>query len=185
MMVFKRMGLLVSLTVAVASCGVTVRGGADYRPDLDLAPYRTFSWGEPDELPTGDPRLDHNPFFVDRLHEAIENELSAHGIRRVESNADLLVHHHASVRDRVQVYDLDRSAGYDGGDHRPAAEVFQYEEGTFLVDIAERSSREIVWRGWAQADVESALADPDRMRDLVAAAVAKMFEGFPVRPSLQ
>lgn len=58
----------------------------------------------------------------------------------------------------------------------------EYQEGTFLVDIADAETREILWRGWAQADVEAALGDPDRMRSLVADAVARMFEAFPSAP---
>lgn len=176
------MGRLV-LVVAVAGlssgCAVAIQGGADFRPGTDLSPYRTFTWGEPDELPTGDPRLDNNPFFVERLHEAIESELSLQGISFTQGDGDLLVHHHTSVRSRVEVFEVDRSAGYQAGEYGPESDVFEYEEGTFLVDIADGESRQILWRGWAQADIEAALSDPDKMGDLVADAVAKMFEAFP------
>ena len=172
--------VLTALVAGSAACGVAIQAGGDFREGLDMAPYRTFAWGEPDDLPTGDPRLDHNPFFVDRLHEAIERELMSRGIRHVETDADLLVHHHASVRDRTSIYEVDRRAGYDVGYPSDGTEVFQYQEGTFLVDVADSESREILWRGWAQADIEAALNDPDRMSDLVSDAVKEMFAAFPV-----
>ncbi|NNF27946.1 MAG: DUF4136 domain-containing protein [Gemmatimonadetes bacterium] len=174
--------VLLSVVAGLTACGVGIRAGADHREGLDLTPYHTFEWGEADDLPTGDPRLDHNPFFLERLHEAIENELAARGVRRVASGADLMVHHHASVRDRVAVYEVDRQAGYDVGRPLEGSEVVQYQEGTFLVDVADAETREILWRGWAQADVEAALDDPSRMRSLVAEAVAQMFEAFPSAP---
>ena len=174
-----RLGVAAAVAGAMSGCAVAIQGGADFRPDTDLSPYGTFAWGEPDELPTGDPRLDNNPFFVERLHDAIESEMGARGITLTDGKADLLVHHHASVRSRVEVYDVDRSAGYQAGEYAPDSDVFEYEEGTFLVDIADGKSREILWRGWAQADIEAALSDPARMEELVGKAVAKMFEAFP------
>ena len=57
--------------------------------------------------------------------------------------------------------------------------MFQYQEGTFLVDIADSQSRQILWRGWAQADIEAALNDPDHMSELVTDAVRQMFEAYP------
>lgn len=175
----KALGSIVAV-VAVAACSVAIRAGADFESGANLAPYRTFAWGEPDNLPTGDPRLDNNPFFVDRLHEAITSEMSQRGFQLTEGSPDLLIHHHASVRSRIQVYDVDQRAGYDAGEYGPGSDVYEYEEGTFLVDIADASAKRILWRGWAQADIEAALADPDRMRDLVDKSVRMMFEEFPV-----
>lgn len=174
-----RLAMMVAVVGASSGCAVAIQGGADFRPGTDLSSHGTFTWGEPDELPTGDPRLDNNPFFVERLHEAIESELALRGIRFTEGEADLLVHHHASVRSRVEVFEVDRSAGYQAGDYGPESDVFEYEEGTFLVDIADGESRDILWRGWAQADIEAALTNPDKMAELVAEAVAKMFDEFP------
>lgn len=179
-MVPLRGSTLIALIVTLASgCGVSIRAGADYTPGIDLARYDSFSWGEPDELPTGDPRLDHNPFFEDRLHRAIEDELSWRGIGFSATGADLLVHHHVSVNNRVQVYDTDQMAGYSSTDYPAGPEVFEYEEGTFLVDIADAETKEILWRGWAVADVDAALVDPDQMTELLKESVKKMFEEFP------
>lgn len=163
-----------------AACATAVRAGADFDRDVDMTPYQSFAWGEPDDLPTGDPRLDNNPFFVDRLHEAIDREMSARGFRMTEGEADLLIHHHASVRSRVQVFDVDRRAGYDVNEYGPGTDVYEYEEGTFLVDIADASTKRILWRGWAQADIEAALESPDRMKELLDASVTRMFEAFPI-----
>ena len=49
---------------------------------LDLAQYRTYDWGPADALPTGDPRLDKNPFFQDHVQGAVEKQLAAKGFER-------------------------------------------------------------------------------------------------------
>jgi hypothetical protein len=42
-------------------------------------------------LPTGDPSLDANPFFVARIQEAVTRDFTARGIEPVESDPSLLV----------------------------------------------------------------------------------------------
>ena len=142
---------------------------------------RTFTWAEPDELPIGDPRLDSDPFFVARLHNAITRELAARGIRYVDGDAELLVHHHASVRDRVEVLCADHAAGYSGSPYEEV-QVYQYDEGTFLVDIADRQTMRILWRGWARTDLTGSLDDREALGELVDRAIAGMFEKFPIAP---
>jgi hypothetical protein len=176
------LALLAAGAFAAAACSVALTAGADFDPNVDFDRYHTFAWDEADELPTGDPRLDDNPFFVQRLHTTIQARLGERRIRYSADNPDLLVHHHATVRDRVEVIAADRERGYEPTASGEGAEVIQWEEGTILVDIADAETRQIVWRGWAMADVEQALNDPVKMTELVYDAVAKMFELFP--PSL-
>lgn len=172
-------GALVA-ALAAGACGTALRAGATAAPDTDFTRYATFAWDDADDFPTGDPRLDNNALFVHRLHLAIEAQLAARGIRRVEEDPDLVVHHHLAVRDRVEVFEVDRRRGYeDPSGHGPGTGVYQYEEGTFLVDIADAETLTMVWRGWAQTDIEAGLSDPQRLVELTDAAVARMFESFP------
>ena len=171
---------LLALVAAVA-CGGRMVTGADFDPAVGMGEPRTFSWGLADELPVGDPRLDQNPFFVNRMHAAIERELAARGVRYVELGGDLLVHHHAAVRSRVDVLRVDEQAGYSQAyGQGPATELYRYDEGTFLVDVADRRTRRIVWRGWARADLMGTLDDAPRFVELLDRAVAGMFERFPL-----
>ena len=114
--------------VSAGCSGVPLRAGADYEPGYDFAQYTSFTWDDPDPRPTGDPRLDSNPFFVHRLHAAIHWELSMRGIVEHASGPALSVHHHVSVRDRVEVFEADRAAGYTS-EYGEGTQVIQYEEG--------------------------------------------------------
>jgi hypothetical protein len=165
--------------LAAAACAPGIRSGADFAPNVDFGSFTSFEWDEPDTRPVGDPRLENNSLFEERLHAAIEREFAARGIRPTASGAALVVHHHATVRDRVEVYEADRTAGYTSPEYGDGTQVVHYEEGTLMVDIADARTNELIWRGWAQFDIGRALQDPGTLTAQVDQAVAKMFEHFP------
>lgn len=56
----------------------------------------------------------------------------------------------------------------------------EYGPGTLIIDVVERESRELIWRGWA----DGALLDAPRREELpkyLAQVVAKILEDFPPR----
>jgi hypothetical protein len=149
---------------------------------LDFARYRTYDWGPADELPTGDPRLDKNPFFQDHVLGAVEKQLAARGFERAESEgkADLLIHYHASINQRFDVYNVDREHGYCYDDDCKAR-VMNYEAGTLVLDIIDSRTKRVIWRGWAQDSVEDVLNNPDRMAKKIDEAVRRMLAKLPPR----
>lgn len=166
-----------SLVLSAACASVNV--GADFSPGFALQPYRTFDWGAGDTLPAGDPRLDHNPFFDSRVRAAVERELATKGITRSASSPDLLIHYHASVRQRVDVIRSDEVRGYTFGGVNTSEKVIEYEEGTLLLDMADAKSKRIVWRGWAQTDVDNLMNDQREMEKRINASVQKMVAQLP------
>jgi hypothetical protein len=156
-----------------------MRAGADFERGYDFSQYTSYVWDEPDTRPIGDPRLENNPFFMHRLHAAIHWELATRGIEYDAEGPALKVHHHAVVRDQVEVYGAEPSVR-STSEYGENTEVIQYEEGTFLVDIADARTDAIIWRGWAQLDLTTALDDPMEMRDQIDRAIGKMFESFPI-----
>jgi hypothetical protein len=163
----------------LGACAVAITAGADYAPTVDFGRYVAFTWDEQDDRPVGDPRLENNPFFEDRLHAAVAVELASAGIREGAMGPTLLVHHHATVRSRVDVYEADRREGYRSEEYGEGTQVVQYEEGTILVDIADAESRDVLWRGWAQFDIGRAIQEPQVMEAAVEEAIRKMFRSFP------
>ena len=174
-----RLSLAAVAMLGTACGGVPITAGADMEPGYDFTQYTSYRWDEPDAQPTGDARLDNNPFFVHRLHAAIHWELATRGIEYAAEGPALTVHHHAVVRDRVEVYEADRTAGYTS-EYGDGTQVIQYDEGTFMVDIADARTKEVVWRGWARLDLTKALDNPIEMRDEIDLAIGKMFESFPI-----
>jgi len=151
----------------------------------DFVQYRTFEWGPADALPTGDPRLDRDPFFQDHVQGAVEKGLAGKGFARVSSGTpDLLIHYHANISQRLDINRLDRERGYCYDDDCRVRTV-EAEAGTLVLDVVDARTNRLVWRGWAQHSVEDMLHDRDRMEEKINEAVTRMLEQLPHGPALQ
>lgn len=159
--------------IALSACGVPVQSGAHFASGWE--PGRmTFAWNDEADHTQGDVRLEDNAFFHARLHEAVEWELNLRGIRRVESNPDLLIHHHLSLAD----HEMEREVIDESGER--SSETFIYEGGSVVLHIVDARSGDDVWVAWAQANIEPALTSPAAMRGWVYDLVGKMFDHWPV-----
>jgi hypothetical protein len=146
---------------------------------VDFRQYATYDWGPPDNLPIGDPRLDNNPFFADRLQGAVEKALAANGYERAAgSPPDLLVHYHANVMQRFDVNAADQPYGYCYGDNCEAR-VVEFEEGTLVVDLIDTKTNKVVWRGWAQDTMTGVIDHQDRLDQKVDDGITKMMRRLP------
>ena len=165
--------------LAVANCATTMTVSSHMERGLDFARYRTFVWGPPDALPTGDPRLDQNPFFKDHLQGAVEKQLAVRGIDlSADGTADLLIHYHANITQRIDINRLDSAYGYCSGGNC-SADIIEYEAGTLVLDIIDARSNRLIWRGWARDSVEDVLDDPDQMARMISEAVMRMLQRLP------
>lgn len=165
--------------VATTSCA-SMSVGSHVQSGLDVAQYHTYDWGEPDALPTGDPRLDKDPFFQDHILGAVEKQLAGKGFEQaaVDGNPDLLIHYHAAINRRLDVNRTDTDYGYCA-DEDCLARVFEFEAGTLILDIVDTRTNRVIWRGWAQDTVEGVLEDRDRLAQKIDEAVTRMLANFP------
>lgn len=173
---------LVGITASIlATSGcATMRVSSHTEHGLSWSQYRTFDWGPADPLPAGDPRLELDPYFQDRVQGAIEKQMAARGFARSAASArpDLLVHYHATIAERIDVDEIDRDHGYCAtADCRPR--VTRYEAGTLVVDIVDSRTSRLIWRGWAQDSLDGVLGNRDRTRHTVDESVKRMFATLP------
>jgi len=166
-------------SVALAGCA-TMNVSSHVERSVDFAQYKTFDWGPADALPTGDPRLDNNPFFNDFLQGAVEKRFAGRGMTQVPSGGtpDLLVHYHANISQRIDVNGVDRQRGYCY-DEDCQTRVSEYDAGTIVVDVVDAKTNRVVWRGWAQTPFDGVIDDQDRLAKVVDDAVTKMMARFP------
>jgi hypothetical protein len=160
----------------LAGCGVPIQSGSHLSPTWDMSRPSTFAWLDEADRTSGDTRLEGSLFFHDRLHEAVEWELSLRGIRYSDLNPELLVHHHLSLADHVWEREVTDDQGYQ------SVESDVYEGGTVVVHIVNAQTGEDVWVGWAQANIEAAFTSPEAMRRWVYDLVGQMFRDWPVPP---
>lgn len=172
----RTMTLMIAAIFAAGCATLTVSSHIERNITFDN--YVTYDWGPPDNLPVGDPRLDNNPFFQDYVQGAIEKRLAAKGYERVLTGPpDLLIHYHASVNQKVDVYEVDARYGYCYGNCQP--QVTDYELGTLVVDVVDAKTSKVVWRGWAQDVMNGVIDNQERLEKQVGEGIEKMMLQMP------
>lgn len=162
--------------LALTSCA-GIRVMSYLETDADFTRYQTYNWTPVSALSTGDPRLDNNPFFNERIQTSVESHLARRGVEKSTSDApDLLLHYHASVSQRVDVNAVDRQRGYcDAGNCQP----YVYESGTLVVDFVDRRTNRLVWRGWAEGAVDGVVDNQRWLDDRIDDAVTQILKRLP------
>ncbi len=169
------MALAIS-SLGVAACATTMTVSSHVDRGADFARYHTYAWGPADLLPTGDPRLDANPFFKDYLQGEVEKQLAARRIQGPSGTPDLLIHYHANISQRLDVSGVDTSRGYA---YEGLGSVREYEGGTIVLDLVDARTQRVIWRGWAQDAAANMLANKDAMAKKVREAVTRMLATLP------
>jgi hypothetical protein len=171
--------VLGALVVLALSACATMKVSSFPERGADFARYRTFAWGPADKKSTGDPRLDNNRFFHERVRAGVERQLAAKGFEKTTSSrADLVLHYHLSIAQRVDVSGIDREYGYcETGDCRPEV----YDAGTLVIDLIDRRAGKLAWRGWAESAWEGVIDQQDWLEAKVDEVVARILERVPGR----
>jgi hypothetical protein len=168
---------------ALALSGLVVAGCASMRTSsyvqrgFDIRQYRSYAWGPEEARSTGDPRLDNNRFFDEHVRARVDHALAGKGFEKATSRTpDLLVHYHASIKQQIDVRDLDPGVRYcEESDCGP----YVYDAGTLFVDLIDARTNALVWRGWAEGRLDGAIDDQDWMEARVEEAVARILERLP------
>ena len=170
---FPRVTLAALGVLALTACATTnVRSFVER--GMDVRQYRTYTWGPADLRATGDPRLDNNTFFQERIEQAVETHLNARGFEKTEGMSDLLVHYHASVEQQINANGADQL-------HVTCEECepFVYDAGTIVVDLVDARTHRLVWRGWAEGSIDGVVDDQSWMEKRIDEAVARIIERLP------
>jgi hypothetical protein len=76
---------------------------------------------------------------------------------------------------------LDAGAGhgrYYGWGAPSSVDVYQYKEGTLIVDVVDAKTKQLVWRGFATGTVDPD-AKPEQRERKLNDAIAQMMAQFP------
>ena len=172
--------LFAALSVACSSGPRIITNSA---PDFSVANYRTFGFFEPLSTDRGSVRSLESK----QLITSATRELEMAGLRRDDTNPDLLVNFVLSTRETLQTRPSS-SVGMHHGMGRygtwggysmsmSTTEVVQRTEGTLGVDLVDRARNQLVWEGAATARVT------DQMRQnrdqVLDSAIADIFAKFP------
>ena len=156
----------VSLALALTGCA-SMDVNSYVERGINMRHYRTYNWAPRDERATGDPRLDNNRFFQERVQTAIEQQLGHRGFEKA-ATPDVLVRYHTSI---VQDVFTQGSTPQDRYCDECGPEV--YDAGTLLIDLVDAHTNRLVWRGWAKGSFDGEANDQQWMEQRIDDTIAR------------
>jgi Domain of unknown function (DUF4136) len=173
-----RWNMVAALGIAalgIAGCA-TMQVSSYVARGSDFARYHSYSWAPDDQLRTGDPRLDNNPFFLDRLQADVDRGLASRGLEKnPQGQPDLLVHYHVNISQEVHASQLE----VPYGDTCTGCEPYVYDAGTLLIDFVDARTNTLVWRGWAEGSMDNAIDNQAFMERKIDDAVNRILKKLP------
>jgi len=174
-----RFAVLTVWALTVTGCA-TIHVNSFLERGTDFSRYRTYNWAASNALSTGDPRLDNNSFFQERVQADVEKELATRGFEKMTAarTPDLLLQYHAAVHQEVDNDGVDRGYDYcEANGCRP----FVYETGTLVLDLIDARTHTLVWRAWADGALDGAVDSQAMMEQRIDDAVTRILEKLPRR----
>lgn len=174
-----RNALILLSSVLFAGCESVPQ--ADYVEGFDFAQMRTFVWAPHDEHTMEDPILD-NELTHQRIEDAVTAVLSGKGMTLVGEDADLLVTFHTPTKQRFRAVGYSGGLGYPNYDaywrhhiHYATPEVESFEEAALVIDIVDKKTDRLLWRGWDTMRLTKANFSEEGVRQ----RVSQILSAFP------
>jgi uncharacterized protein DUF4136 len=153
---------------------------AGYDKTANFANYKTFTFAHTDGA--------RNPFVNLLIMEAVERELTARGLIKVETNPDLRVSYLAAAGFDLQVASVPFytvvNPTYSGMAGGSAPAMWDVTRGTLLIDLRDNKTDRIVFRGTAKDVLQRApsadlAADAKIVTKPINKGIAKIFKKYP------
>src|SRR3954471_5297725 len=127
----KPLAAAIALASALTLTGCAATSVNSYlATNADVSRYHTYDWAASDRFETGDPRLDNNLFFQQRVEQAVEGQLATRGLAKVNGSPELVLHYHANIKQRVNANRADEKYGYC-----TECTPYVYDAGTLVIDL--------------------------------------------------
>jgi hypothetical protein len=173
--------LVISLGILVGGCGSSISTSYDYDVNARFEDYRTYDWAPvPETAPKNAKQaMQRNDLLDKRIRNAVDARLAEKGLTRDTKSPDLLVVYHLGIEDKVQVTDWgyrysDYYWGYGGRD----IDVYNYKEGTLMIDLVDANTHQLVWRGAAQKPLDEK-SSPEKAEQTINNVVGKILSQYP------
>lgn len=162
------LGLLVS-TVAVAQ-----KINIDWDRQANFSDYHTYMWQKSPHPAKG--------FWDQRITDAVDKQLQAKGLTKVDSNPDMWVVYSNSIHDQKEVvgtgYNMGPYWGWGawGGPTTTTYNTWVTKIGTLVVEMSDPKQKDLLWRGSATDTISD---NSNKNIKNLDNAVAKLFKNYP------
>ena len=155
--------LAICLISVVAGCS-SVSVNQDYDPDFDFSGFKKFS------VAPYETKMGFDEITYGELKDAVTKTLTNKGMTMSDENPDFVVSMAGAKQQQTEIEQT--GIGWWGTD------VYQYEEGTLLVDFFEAKNQKLVWRGTAKGALSDNPSQEKKM-EAINSVIAEMLAPFP------
>ena len=159
----------------------------DYDPQRDFGSFQRYAWLEPGPAVVQDP-LVQNDLMAQRIRRAADTVLAARGYTLSNvGDADFLVGWHVSAETRMDIDTFHSNFGYYpcwgciGPYYRLGYDrdltVRHYKSGSFMLDIIDPETRQLVWRGIVERRLTQ--GSPEQRDQYVSEIIEAILAEFP------
>jgi hypothetical protein len=178
--------LLAGLMLLLSALSAAAKLAVDFNPNLDFTKYRTFAYiGGVESLV----RMQLNPEMLNnRIHRAVVRELTAKGLREVQSeeNPDLVVRYWVEAESNAQLTGTAHWGMY--GSYYYGYWTVMYttmstpvtHEGLLGIEIIDAKARDLAWRLFVSEKIIH--SDPDKIWKTADTNIIKAFKSYPPTP---
>lgn len=162
-----RMATLAALILIGAGCGATVH--STMAENANLGQYHTYAFATPKY------RIGQTESVAEQdLRTSLRNALAQKGLVEAApgQQPDFLVTYHVKEQQRLDVQNVGYGYGWGWG----PTNVYEYTQGTLVVDFVDPRTNQAFWRGTA-SDVVQHPESPDPRK--IDKAVSKLIRQYP------
>jgi hypothetical protein len=163
---------LVSLLFSTAALAQKIN--VDWDRSANFSSFHTYAW-EPSPHPA-------KGFWNDRILSAVDGQLQAKGLTKVDSNPDLWVVYSNSIHDQQELVGTNYGFGpywgwgWWGPPTQTVYNTYVTKQGTLVVEIADAKNKQLLWRG----DATDTISDNSNKNiKNLDKAIDKLFKNYP------
>jgi Domain of unknown function (DUF4136) len=173
--------LAIAAAIALTACSHNIEVRTIAAPNATFAGRSTFRI-LPTPIHRGAALAANDPMLVNSItYHAIRDEIqrafAARGYVYSPGSADLDIAYYATAEPVLDLRTFDYGYNWRGFP-RQYVDVVQYTQGTVIIDVIDPVTHGLLWRGQAQAAVDT---DPDKFASELRKAVDAIVAKFPAR----
>jgi uncharacterized protein DUF4136 len=168
----------------LGACAAGITYNHDFDPSANFTQLHTYIWAQ---APAGDEPRGVNPLIERRVVAAIDSQLAAKGYTLSNSGeGDFAVNFTITTSQQTDYNTYYTGMGYYGGWYggmgmgSSSTHATVTTNGTFIMDIFDTRTRNLIWRGTAKGTVEPE-ASMEQREIRIREAVAGVLQPFPNR----
>jgi len=171
---YKRLLGFIVLSCLFATLAFAQKTDIDWDRSANFATFHTYSWEQSPHPAKG--------FWNDRIIAAVDKELQAKGLTKVDSNPDMWVVYSNSIKDQKQVVGTGYNMGPGwywggwGGPNQVTYNTYVTKMGTLVVELADAKNKQLLWRGSATDTISD---NSNKNINNLNKAVTKLFQNYP------